>query len=601
MMFTWRADANMQLTFVDEQWLAFTGSRAEREQGLGWGDRIHPEEREGANRQLAEAVAAQAAFDIEFRFCRADGAYRWMRMLGSPDLAQGAYAGFLLDIHEARQRAEQSFIEAIVQNSDDAIISKTPDGIITSWNPGAERMYGYTADEAIGRSIAIIMPPELPDEFADIMERLRRGEHIDHYETTRVRKDGERLHVSVSIAPISNAEGRLIGAATIARNITEQRRAHQRLVSLQQMTAAFSEALTARQVAEVVVNQGFALLNSPSCVVALLEPDGDKLRIIGQRNVEDVFNPARSVPMTDRLPLVDAARTGQPVWIGSQAAYLAGYPNLTNLVRRRGSQAGAFLPLSVHGRRLGVVGIGFAEPQTFDDHTKSFLVSIAQQCAQALERALLYEEAEHNAIIHERERLARDLHDAVTQTLFTASIITEALPRIWKSNPDKVAERLEYLNRLNRGALAEMRTILIELRPERLLSIGLGELLDQLSTAMQARKTIGISFQQEDQRALPENVHIAFYRIAQEALNNIAKHAGASQLSIYLRTDATGAELRIQDNGKGFRADGQYSGFGLTTMRERAGEVGASLQVSSQPGAGTHVHVRWSPQSHRMN
>lgn len=118
--------------------------------------------------------------------------------------------------------ATDHFLAAIVASSDDAIFAKTLDGIITSWNPAAERLYGYTADEAIGQHISLIVPPDRADELATIMARLRNGQRIDHIETQRVRKDGERRYISLSISPIFDDGGRLVGAASIGRDITER-------------------------------------------------------------------------------------------------------------------------------------------------------------------------------------------------------------------------------------------------------------------------------------------------------------------------------------------------------------------------------------------
>ncbi|HYH13564.1 MAG TPA: PAS domain S-box protein [Thermomicrobiales bacterium] len=131
---------------------------------------------------------------------------------------------FSRDITEQRAAEERDArLAAIVESSDDAIIAKRLDGIITSWNPGAERLYGYTAEEAIGERITLIMPAEMEDEFPSIMSRLARGEHIDHYETVRQAKNGRRIHVSVSIAPIRSSSGKIVGASTIARDISERR------------------------------------------------------------------------------------------------------------------------------------------------------------------------------------------------------------------------------------------------------------------------------------------------------------------------------------------------------------------------------------------
>ena len=122
-----------------------------------------------------------------------------------------------------------SFLASIVESSDDAIIGKTLDGIILSWNPGAQRIYGYSADEVIGKHISILVPPDRPDEIPQILERLRKGERIDHFETVRMRKDGKWIDISLTISPIKVATGRIIGASTIARDITERKRMEEEL------------------------------------------------------------------------------------------------------------------------------------------------------------------------------------------------------------------------------------------------------------------------------------------------------------------------------------------------------------------------------------
>jgi PAS domain S-box-containing protein len=131
-----------------------------------------------------------------------------------------------------RASITEAYLSAIVQFSDDAIIGKTLDGIILSWNPGAERLYQYTAQEVIGEHISVITPPEHPDELRDIMRRLRAGERIEHFETERVRKDGTRLHVSVTISPVRDATGKIIGASAIARDVSERRRLEEEHIRL---------------------------------------------------------------------------------------------------------------------------------------------------------------------------------------------------------------------------------------------------------------------------------------------------------------------------------------------------------------------------------
>src|SRR5688572_16116934 len=126
---------------------------------------------------------------------------------------------------DARRNAtEAALLAAIVQSSDDAIVSKDLNGIVTSWNQAAERIFGYTAEEMVGQSIQILIPPDRPDEEPAILARLRRGERIDHYQTIRRRKDGALIHVSVTISPVRNPQGEIVGASKVARDVTEQKR-----------------------------------------------------------------------------------------------------------------------------------------------------------------------------------------------------------------------------------------------------------------------------------------------------------------------------------------------------------------------------------------
>jgi signal transduction histidine kinase len=220
--------------------------------------------------------------------------------------------------------------------------------------------------------------------------------------------------------------------------------------------------------------------------------------------------------------------------------------------------------------------------------------------------AELAQQAAESAVAAERSRLARDLHDAVTQTLFSASLIAEALPAFWKSDPVGACALLDELRQLNRGALAEMRSLLMELRPAALVEASLDDLLRQLAEAAIGREGLPIEVDVEGQGALPGDVHIALYRITQEALNNVLKHARASAVSIELKYHCAasdgclGVELGIRDNGRGFDPR-QLSAdhMGLVIMRERAQSVGATLEIDSRPGAGTHVRVRWSRNEHK--
>ncbi len=214
--------------------------------------------------------------------------------------------------------------------------------------------------------------------------------------------------------------------------------------------------------------------------------------------------------------------------------------------------------------------------------------------ALAIENARLREQSELAAATAERDRLARDLHDAVTQTLFSASLIAEAMPHVWRRNPEEGERGLAELRQLTRGAAAEMRTMLVELRPAALTEKPLDELLRHLTEAMTSRTRIPIALTVGGSDLLPPDVQIAMYRIAQEALNNVAKHAGASRASVDLENQADQAALRIEDNGCGFELENVLPDcFGLNIMHERAEGIGADLRIVSQPGDGTKVVVNW--------
>jgi nitrate/nitrite-specific signal transduction histidine kinase len=252
------------------------------------------------------------------------------------------------------------------------------------------------------------------------------------------------------------------------------------------------------------------------------------------------------------------------------------------------------VPLTAKGRLLGAIALGAPADRDVTPEELSLLSSAGQQVGMALDNARLYERAERSAAAAERSRLARDLHDAVSQTLFSSALIADVLPRIWETNPQEGRKRLEELRQLTRGALAEMRTLLLELRPSALEQGELGDLLRQLSEAITGRARVPVVVSAAGQVELPPEVQVAFYRIAQEALNNVAKHAGAAGATVELRTDGRTVELVVSDDGRGFEPDDispEHLGVGI--MRERALAIGAELTVDSKPGRGTRIAATW--------
>jgi signal transduction histidine kinase len=266
-------------------------------------------------------------------------------------------------------------------------------------------------------------------------------------------------------------------------------------------------------------------------------------------------------------------------------------------------QAWMWVPLAVKGRVIGGIGIGHTEPDFFTAHHADLALTVANQAAIAMVNADLYEQAQTLAALQERQHLAQNLHDAINQSLFSAALIAEVLPRLWERDPEEARRSLEDLRRLTRGAMAEMRAMLVELRLSALTDAELSDLLRLLGHALTGRTNVPVTLEitgqgvLQEQGKMPADVQVAFYRICQEGLNNIAKHAKASEVTLELKYEADTVELRLHDDGRGFDPAHTLPGhFGLAMMRERAEAVGADLSILSQPGRGTEIVIRWEPQ-----
>lgn len=217
---------------------------------------------------------------------------------------------------------------------------------------------------------------------------------------------------------------------------------------------------------------------------------------------------------------------------------------------------------------------------------------VSMEVQQAVEDKMA--RAVEDAVIAERNRLARDLHDAVTQTLFAASLTAEVLPDLWDMDETEARKSTEELRQLTRGALAEMRTLLFELRPAALNQARLIDLLKQLSEALMGRERLPICLNVDGECEIPCDVKVEIYRIAQESLNNVVKYARATRVELSVRLEAEQVHMEIKDNGIGFDMTCvKPTSLGLRIMRERAEAIDAQLQVTSQPGMGTKVSLDW--------
>ena len=419
-----------------------------------------------------------------------------------------------------------------------------------------------------------------PEEWP-AAEALKSGRSFADVVVDIERFDGTRGTIVLSTAPIRDGDS-ILGAVTIVQDITRMREAEQGLRFLTDQVRSLHEAvvmdrsLSSLELATSVVVQAGLLLGSDGSSIFLLGEGGSLRRVAGVgapdlEGMDDLVAEAIGERATAIRPLPPAA------WETAQS---------------RGSVLLA-VPLVIRGEVLGAMAFTYDNRRTLNDSELRIARAFADQAALAIENARLRARIEEAAIEAERTRIARDLHDSVTQSLFAASLKGEALAELLGDQEGAPLEAVEQLRRLTRGALAGMRTMLLEMRADGVAETPLPELLRHLVEASGGRIGTDVRLTVEGQRVLPAEVQTALYRIAQEALNNVARHARAVRAWVVLRLGEDGARLEIGDDGVGFEGKGDAGHFGLLTMRERADAVGARFQVVSGAGRGTVVTVEW--------
>lgn len=226
----WISDTTKACTWFNKPWLDFVGRRMDQEIGNGWAENVHPDDLARCLAIYADSFDARCEFTMEYRLRRHDGIWRWILDHGIPRYeTDGSFAGYIgscTDIDDRKRSEEfQARLAAIVESSADAIVSAALDGMVLTWNDGAQRMFGYSVDEAIGRSIFMLIPRDRFAEEERILGQVKKGERIHQYETIRLRKDGTSIDVSLTVSPIRGPDGRPVGAAKILRDITERKKA----------------------------------------------------------------------------------------------------------------------------------------------------------------------------------------------------------------------------------------------------------------------------------------------------------------------------------------------------------------------------------------
>jgi len=251
------------------------------------------------------------------------------------------------------------------------------------------------------------------------------------------------------------------------------------------------------------------------------------------------------------------------------------------------------VPLKLKEQVIGMLSASHSKPNYYTSHHADLALAIANQAAIAIENARLYEQAQELAALEERQKLARELHDSVSQSLYGISLGAHTARTLLDRDPGQVAKPLEYILALAEAGLAEMRALIFELRPESLETEGLASALIKQAAALHARYDVPVETDLCDEPDLPLKMKQELYRVAQEALHNTIKHARTSKVNVRLRRTSEAIILEIRDNGRGFDSASSFPGhLGLLSMQERIKNLGRVLSIESTPGQGTTIRAR---------
>jgi PAS domain S-box-containing protein len=469
MAYRCRNDRHWTMEFVSDGVTPITGYTPDdlTSGRMHWAQLQHPDDVEWTWEAVQRAARDHRSFQFEYRIRHKDGSERWVWQQG-----QGVYygtdepvafEGFVTDVTE-RKRAEQAtaLLGAIVDSSDDAIISKGLDGVITSWNKSAERLFGYTASEAIGQPILMLIPPDRLDEEPKIIERLKRGERVDHFETIRVRKDGSRLDISLTISPVKDADGRIVGASKVARDITERKRAEAALRELnatleqrvqertalmelmQDITRAANEAPRSAEALQHAVDRLCAYAGWPVGHVYLAVAAGaDRLAptAIWHLDAPERFTVFQQATQTMEVVAGEGligrvGARGQPEWwveVDTDPTF-----HRRSAALAAGLKAGIAVPILMGTSVVGVLEFYADEPLAPDPALLDAMTQIGIQLGRAVERGQAAEQVQRQQeVLLQQEKLAamstmlasvaHELNNPLTSIVLQAELLREDL------------------------------------------------------------------------------------------------------------------------------------------------------------------------------
>jgi PAS domain S-box-containing protein len=388
----WMTDGQGNNEFVNKAYQSFFGVAPEEVAERRWTELVHPDDYETYVQKFLDVSAACLPFRAEARVRRADGEWRWLDSYAVPRSTESGHTpgmiGCSADITE-RKRAEDAMgqLATIVESSDEAIYSNDLNDVIMSWNKGAEKLFGYAAEEVIGKSIMIVIPPDRADEEIRVLESVRRGEKIDHYETMRRRKDGALVEISLKVSPLRDKAGNVIGASKIARDITERKRVEAALAEgARQQRALYQLAdhlHRARSLDDIYNAALDAILSSLQCDRASISlfDDAGVMRFAGWRGLSDGYRKA----VEGYSSCKSDERCLEPICVNN--VDLAEIDDShKDVIKREGIGALAYIPLVSRGKLIGKFMTYFNAPHVFSDDELALSLTIARQLAFGVER-----------------------------------------------------------------------------------------------------------------------------------------------------------------------------------------------------------------------
>lgn len=471
------------------------------------------------------------------------------------------------------------------------------------WNPMAEKISGYTREEVLGHNQ--IWEWLYPDETYRDMVMTRATDlligkaTVDDWETEIIGKKGDVKNIVWNSRPFYNETGHFQGAITFGYDITDRKQseialkmAHQDLSVLYNVASIASESIDLGIILERSLAQVLPVIKAPKGIIHLWREDLQEFHLAAfQGFSKESISALSSLSAGDGI-IGRVFQNESPIYFPNLITELENVPsNVPSQLYH--SYIG--VPMRAKGQVCGVFSVLGKADQHFTKYVINLLTSISDQIGVAVENTRLYRQSRQLAVSEERRRLARELHDAVTQSLYSLTLFTEAGQRALNDGKlEDVSAHLTELGQIAHSALNEMRVLLHELRPFALETEGLLDAIQHRLDAVERKVGIKAYLIAEHDLKLPPFVEQEIYRIVQEALNNTLRHAYAQTVSVHIQTSDNLLIVKIIDDGVGFdyEAVGKRGGIGLGSMHERAYSLGGELRIISAVNEGVTIILK---------